>query len=340
VGSRETVPCHPRRGASPARGGSPGPRFASPGKGATIGLQDASAEPAGRHDWVHQQVLGFLRAHPRIARQHAVAIKAAGVYKLDSHDVAIEWQHAPVPGRSGCLVVVDGPLRQPLADYLARNEANAVYSTHAVAKTSALHHVPKERRMTFDDKDKNYTRLEAMAVAREQASIREKAADCINVGRDVPDDLLKMYKRTLRKKLRRARHRENDPSPEGDENRDPAPNSVVPMGVASAKLPPDQAHRAPKAALMVSRDPSLNGASPSARPSYLPPQAAHRQGSSPSWHCVDTSPARSMSPALIPSTVASRAGATSPKLARTLFVAAAWPLSPSSAHGPQWRLLH
>lgn len=130
---------------------------------------------------------------------------APGLYDIDSHEVEVEWQHHPEVGRPGHLVVVDGPLRQPFADYLAMSEANAEYDTHSIAKTSALHHVPKERRMTFDDTHKKYTRLEAMKVAKEQAAIREKAADYSKEGRQVPDELVRKYNKVLRQKLRSGR---------------------------------------------------------------------------------------------------------------------------------------
>lgn len=85
-----------------------------------------------------------------------------------------------------------------------QSEANAEYDTHAIAFTSALHAVPKERRMTFDDGHQKYSRLEAMRVAKEQASIREKAADYTRDGQQVPEDLVKKYNRTIQQKLRRG----------------------------------------------------------------------------------------------------------------------------------------
>merc|ERR1719436_1057886 len=81
------------------------------------------------------------------------------------------------------------------------NEANAEYDTDTIAKMSALHRVPRECRMTFDDTHTKYTRLEAMRVAKEQAKFREKAADYTVEGKRVPDDLAGKYNRTLRQKL-------------------------------------------------------------------------------------------------------------------------------------------
>lgn len=88
--------------------------------------------------------------------------------------------------------------------------------------------------MTFDDVHKNYTRLEAMKVAKEQASIREKAADYTREGRQVPEDLVKKYNKTLRQKLRSGRVNQ---APDDDtvrvlmrtdENRDPRANQETP----------------------------------------------------------------------------------------------------------------
>lgn len=165
-------------------------------------------------DFIHQHVLHFLRTHPRVADALASSLvkKSPGIYNLDDHEVEIEWQHSADPWRSGHLVVVDGPLRQPLEDYLQMGEANAQYNTDTIAKTSNLHHVPKERRMTFDDTHKKYTRLEAMKVAKEQASIREKAAECTKEGKLVPEDLVTKYNKALRQKLRIVRAREDSPT--------------------------------------------------------------------------------------------------------------------------------
>ena len=58
--------------------------------------------------------------------------------------------------------------------------------------------------MTFDDKHKQYSRLEAMKVAKEQACIREQAADYTLDGKQVPEDLVHKYNQALRTKVRLA----------------------------------------------------------------------------------------------------------------------------------------
>jgi len=203
--------------------------------------------------------------------------------------VEIEWQYNTVPGQPGHLVVVDGPMRQPFADYLEMNEYNVEYDTHTIEKTSALHHVPKERRMTFDDTHKKYTRLEAMKVAKEQASIREKAADYTKDGKEVPDDLVRKYNKALRQKLRGGRAREDSPKlpPPPRERGEPATSSAArpePMHLPS-QVPPEPycPPPVPVVALMAHRGISLNGV-----PSYLPPSAY--AGISRSWSGTNMPP--------------------------------------------------
>jgi len=190
--------------------------------------------------------------------------------------------------------------------------------------------------MTFDDKHKKYTRLEAMKVAREQASIREKAADYIKEGKQVPDDLVKKYNQTLRKKLRSANNREDCPSQAADENKDPAPNTMSPKDALGQKVPMDPTHKIPKVALVASRGISMNGV-PSTMPSYLPSNTIHRPCNSPSWNCINMPAAGSLTHAVVPPVMISVPGVTSPKPSP---IARAWPASPSNTHWPQWRLLH
>lgn len=158
-------------------------------------------------DYIHHHVAFLLQQRRDISQRHTVERRSVGCYLIDGTEVTLEWQ-------SGMLVVVDGPLRQPFLDYLMQSEANAEYDTDSIVKTSALHHVPKERRMTFDDTHKQYSRLEAMRVAKEQASIREKAADYVRDGKQVPDELVRKYNKALRSKLRTGRVSNSDASPE------------------------------------------------------------------------------------------------------------------------------
>ncbi|CAE7807603.1 PHO91 [Symbiodinium sp. CCMP2456] len=158
--------------------------------------------PKEDEDLIHQHVLYILKKNPDVSKSRKVQQVTPGVYLLDGHEVNIEWRHSREPGRRGCPVVVDGPMRQPLIDYLRFSEENKEYDTETVACTTSLHQVPKDKRMTFDDRHKQYSRLEAMKVAKEQACIREQAADCLLDGKQVPDDLVRRYNKALRSKIR------------------------------------------------------------------------------------------------------------------------------------------
>jgi len=311
-------PCGALQGMSAAsRAGNPmakagsrseSPRVADPEHGPQ-GDRAPDRAP-DRQELIFQHVQYFLRTHPAVMEHHSVVKRSASVYELDGHRVGIEWQHASEPGQPGHLVVVDGPLRQPFADYLARNEANAEYDTDAIARTSALHHVPRERRMTFDDKHRKYSRLEAMKVAKEQAKVREKAADYTKEGRDVPDDLVRKYNKALRQRIRPARGRE-EAGPVRDENSDPLPNARTPREAANPKVAPERACNPPMAApeqacsppmaaaVMVHRGISLNGV-PTGVPSYLPAQAPTSPYMIRSWSGTSMPTPGLVAPSMIP----------------------------------------
>lgn len=154
-----------------------------------------------KEDLLDQHVGYYFRHHPDVYAQHTLIRIRPGAYCLDGREVKVEWQYAAEPGGQGFLVVVDGPLRQPFADYMEMSEQNAEYDTQGVQSASALHSIPKEKRMSFHDQHKLYSRLEAMKVAKEQALVRERAADYIKDGRDVPGELLMKYKKTIQMKL-------------------------------------------------------------------------------------------------------------------------------------------
>lgn len=178
-------------------------------------LQAPAHMTTSSQDYIHHHVAFLLQKHRDLSQRHIVERRSMGCYLIDGTEVVLEWQN-------GALVVVDGPLRQPFVDYLMQSEVNAEYDTNSIAKTSALHHVPKERRMTFDDTHKQYSRLEAMRVAKEQASIREKAADYVRDGKQVPDELVRKYNKALRSKLRTGRVSNCDASPEKPVQKDEA----------------------------------------------------------------------------------------------------------------------
>mmetsp|Transcript_135326 Transcript_135326/g.270003 ORF Transcript_135326/g.270003 Transcript_135326/m.270003 type:complete len:1016 (-) Transcript_135326:220-3267(-) len=176
----------------PGRGSPPPQRNSLPGA--------VPEYRADKEDLLDQHVAYYLRRHPQTRKRHTVARKRPGVYELDGREVNIEWQYASEPGQQGFLVVVDGPLRQPFSDYMEDTEANAEYEGQDIG-TSSLHMIPKDRRISFNDTHKVYSRLEAMKVAKEQALVREKAANFTKEGKDVPQDIMQRYKKSIQQKL-------------------------------------------------------------------------------------------------------------------------------------------
>merc|ERR1719162_245047 len=83
---------------------------------------------------------------------------------------------------------------------MEHSEANAEFEGQEIGRSS-LHQIPKDRRISFNDQHKVYSRLEAMKVAKEQAVVRERAAVCVKDGRDVPGDIMAKYKKTINQKL-------------------------------------------------------------------------------------------------------------------------------------------
>lgn len=156
-------------------------------------------------DIVNQHVERYLEKHPEYRAQ--VQRQGEGHYIIDGRQVKVGFC------RQGFLVVHDGPLRQPLSDYLAKKETNAVYHQQGM-KTSTLNQQPKEMRMSFGDEGNRYSRLDAMKVAKEQALYREKAAKSVSEGVYNPAELKAKYEKSIDVKLgtRRWRGSKADPA--------------------------------------------------------------------------------------------------------------------------------
>ncbi|CAJ1405117.1 unnamed protein product [Effrenium voratum] len=225
-----------RRSATPSRLGFPDPKSPEREIRAERAVRQTSQSPRvptlpGRNeDLIHQHVLYIMRKNPDVARSRKVQQVTEGVYLVDGHEVNIEWKHATEPGQRGCPMVVDGPMHQPLIDYLRYSEENKQYDLETVVCTTALHQVPKDKRMTFDDKHKQYSRLDAMKVAKEQACIREQAADYTLDGKQVPNELVRRYNKALRSKVRGSRKddrvilaQEQEPAPHAGQPSPPVP---------------------------------------------------------------------------------------------------------------------
>jgi len=91
--------------------------------------------------------------------------------------------------------------------------------------------------MTFDDKNKAYTRLEAMKVAKEQAIIREKAAEYAQRGVTPPIDLRQQYEKTLARKLHPGGKQRFSNKPAAPPAMMPGPPAFMP-GAPPAPIPP------------------------------------------------------------------------------------------------------
>lgn len=98
--------------------------------------------------------------------------RGAGEYDVQGRPVRFEVSRN-YTGRLEVLVV-DGPLRQPLADYVAGKARNEAWS-QVPAVQSALHALPERRRVSFEEVFPS-NRAEAMEVAVMEAVAREQHA--------------------------------------------------------------------------------------------------------------------------------------------------------------------
>lgn len=248
---------------------------AQPGSGPSTYVAD-------KEDLLDQHVAYYLRHHPDVHRRHHLVRKRPGVYELNGREVLVEWQYATEPGGQGHLVVLDGPLRQPFSDYMECNEYNAEYDTQSIGSRSALHQIPKDKRMSFGDQHKVYTRLEAMKVAKEQALVRETHADYLKDGRSAPNDLMDKYKKTISQKL--GPYRRSAPQPESPPQATPPPaaSSTQPATNGAPKQSPQptpavQNHKpptgspSPQAPAYGMQPPGYQPPGYPGTPSYTPP---------------------------------------------------------------------
>jgi len=149
---------------------------ASTAASSTMGGQRKPPYVADQEDLLDQHVAWYLKHHESVHAQHYVVRKMPGVYVIDGREVRVEWQHGRGPGQKECLMVVDGPLRQPFAHYMQGSEDDCDYTRECPVTTSALNSLPPEKRISFPSEGKVSDRLEAMRIAKQQASAREKAA--------------------------------------------------------------------------------------------------------------------------------------------------------------------
>jgi hypothetical protein len=129
---------------------------------------------ADPQDLLDQHVAWYLRHHDDVWQQNAVERKIPGVYIINLREVKVDWQHGD-EDQKGFLVVLDGPLRQPFSRYMEMSEEDAEYTENGLQSMS-IHNIPVEQRLSFPEQGKVTNRLEAMKIAKQQAMMREKAA--------------------------------------------------------------------------------------------------------------------------------------------------------------------
>jgi len=217
--------------------------------GAPTASPEAGDDSSKRDDLLDQHVAYFLKHHPDVHKKHHIVRVRPGVYNYDGREISVEWKYADMPGEQGHLVAVDGPLRQPFADYVEENENSIEYDDHHLGN-SALSQLPKGKRLSFGDSSKVYSRLEAMKIAKEQALVREKAADLAANGQIVPQhELMEKYNKTISIKLGQRRERQAAE----DLKLQPPLQAEAPVAVMPSPPPPAQqsgksqrTHGAPK----------------------------------------------------------------------------------------------
>lgn len=243
------------------------------GMSSPTAMPDRNRRPAPEEikDEIHQHVSHFLKYHPQVMQEHRFFRKSPGVYEFDGRELRLELSERG-------LVVWDGPLRQPLADYMECSERNAEYDVQGIGVDTNLHSIPREKRMSFNDTHKVYSRLEAMKVAKEQAQMRERAAEYIKDGREVPKNMWSQYRSNIGRKL-------DAPVLPGQRRKDREPD------VASESTPAPLAFPKPKAVQGVMASPPAAPAPQMMQFSQWPPPAACAPGHPPpSWNVPAAAP--------------------------------------------------
>mmetsp|Transcript_23599 Transcript_23599/g.54944 ORF Transcript_23599/g.54944 Transcript_23599/m.54944 type:complete len:499 (+) Transcript_23599:51-1547(+) len=211
--------------------------------------------------------------------RESIVRTSPGQYEINGRPIQLKWG-----GAGETVIVVDGPMQQPLADYVGMSESNATYQgldKHMVQ--SDLHALPREMRMTFRGEDNDFSRLQAMQIAKEQAEFREKAAALQRQGQVVPNELVDKYNKNIDKKLGKMWRKERaprlnmSPSPSHHPNKfDVAKNTRATIN--PALIPASAAHAQQQARL-----PIQGRVAPSLPPAAMPANpvpVSHSSGSS------------------------------------------------------------
>jgi len=196
-----------------------------------------------REDVLDQHVVYYLKQHPEFYKKHTISRIRPGVYNLDGREISVDWDYGQYPGDKGFLIAVDGPLRQPFTDYLHGTEDGVAYDNSRLRRSS-LEQVPHAQRLSFGESKNCYSRLEAMKIAKEQALVREQAAEYAKDGERVPQSqLMERYKKTIDQKLGKRWRRDQD-----------AKKQAPPPAAAPVAAPEEAPHQ-PAAAPVASAPP-------------------------------------------------------------------------------------
>jgi hypothetical protein len=60
----------------------------------------------------------YLKNHPEFYDKHNLVRVRESVYKIDGREISVDWHHPDDTSEQGHLLVVDGKIRQPFADYV------------------------------------------------------------------------------------------------------------------------------------------------------------------------------------------------------------------------------
>eukprot|EP00916_Digyalum_oweni_P013304 GHVL01021818.1.p1 GENE.GHVL01021818.1~~GHVL01021818.1.p1 ORF type:complete len:295 (+),score=31.65 GHVL01021818.1:124-1008(+) len=135
-------------------------------------------------DWkdpVDQEMAAFLKAYPKVYHENIISKVGERKYRINERVIDICLAH------NNRMMIVDGPLQQPFADYMLGTGQNEVWNSQeqlcgkAAPKTAAISQVPVDHRMTFGDVgnpcgDEVGQRLKAMKDAHKQSKVRIKDA--------------------------------------------------------------------------------------------------------------------------------------------------------------------
>jgi len=158
--------------------------------------RDAQFFISDPEDVVDVKVAEYFKTNPQVYTDTKLTRIRPGSYSMKrdgcpSKEIKVEWFWK---GHEGQLQVTDGALVKPFADYFFKKDTNSPtkyaptsqYNGSIFKAKNNLQTIPKECRVTFNDAGFDYSRIDAMKVAKEQALLREDVAKMMTQDRQVP----------------------------------------------------------------------------------------------------------------------------------------------------------